>query len=44
MRLKQCVQDHWKDMRRDFRAADPDGVGMVSALEFKQVNILNFSS
>ena len=37
VRIDSCVLKHWKDMRREFRAYDPNGTGLVSSIEFRQV-------
>lgn len=36
-RVKECVSQHWKDMRREFRMVDKDGFGTVSELEFRKI-------
>ena len=36
-RLKRCVLDNWKDMRREFRSIDRNAIGVVNHNEFRQV-------
>lgn len=36
-RISQCVQNSWKDMRRDFRHLDPSGSGLVTEEDFRDV-------
>ena len=37
LRLRRCVLDHWKDMRKEFRSKDPSGKGVLSPVEFRQI-------
>ena len=36
-RVKQCVLENWKNMRRDLRAADPQATGLIDPTQCKQV-------
>ncbi|XP_046566155.1 EF-hand calcium-binding domain-containing protein 6-like [Haliotis rubra] len=37
MRLRSCVTDNWKEMRRTFRKLDEGATGVVDAVEFRRV-------
>ncbi|XP_070189620.1 EF-hand calcium-binding domain-containing protein 6-like [Littorina saxatilis] len=36
-RVSECVSSNWKDMRREFKAVDQDGMGIVNELEFRRI-------
>ncbi|XP_077999888.1 EF-hand calcium-binding domain-containing protein 6-like isoform X2 [Glandiceps talaboti] len=37
LRIRECVLQNWKDMRRSFRGIDTTAVGIVSPLEFRNI-------
>ncbi|XP_069133814.1 EF-hand calcium-binding domain-containing protein 6-like isoform X1 [Argopecten irradians] len=37
VRVRDCVMQNWKEMRRNFRSLDPANSGNVEALEFRRV-------
>ncbi|XP_022111865.1 EF-hand calcium-binding domain-containing protein 6-like [Acanthaster planci] len=37
LRVRQCILDNWKQMRRVFRGMDPSGTGIVTASDFRSV-------
>ncbi|PIK51186.1 putative EF-hand calcium-binding domain-containing protein 6 [Apostichopus japonicus] len=37
LRVKQCVEDNWKRMRRVFRNVDTSASGIVSTTQFRQI-------
>jgi Ca2+-binding EF-hand superfamily protein len=36
-RLRQCVNENWREMRRQFRQADVDGNNVVTSMDFRQI-------
>ena len=36
-RVRELVSSSWKDMRREFKAVDKDGLGTVNELEFRRI-------
>ncbi|KAK7503096.1 hypothetical protein BaRGS_00005722 [Batillaria attramentaria] len=36
-RVRECVSQHWKDMRKEFRMVDKDGFGTISEMEFRRI-------
>ena len=36
-RVRGLVSSSWKDMRREFKAVDKDGLGTVNELEFRRI-------
>lgn len=37
IRVRDCVLEHWKEMRRTFRNVDSGNTGIVDSLEFRQI-------
>ena len=37
LRVRECIIDNWKQMRRAFRGIDPSGTGIVTAMQFRSV-------
>lgn len=37
LRVRDCVVQNWKEMRRNFRGIDPGNLGTVEALDFRRV-------